>query len=366
MGSIERLAEDSNEFNNSETRVTMSSTMVRAAQQIASLRFDRGEACRTANPFAWPLLSERHHSACRVQDAAESGCAWLLGTETAAEYWSVPGPVRAGELGSVRFRADDRWLFGTARANELVGGEPLESATERLYGDIFAVLAEQGMPHLLRLWNYIADINGEYDGLERYRHFNVGRQRAFSRFGRHAPEAAPAACALGIEAGPLTVHFLAGRMAPIPIENPRQLSAYRYPAKYGPVSPSFSRAALVKLDEVNEMLFISGTASILGHESRHIGDVRRQTDESLNNIDAVIAAANARRPAGDARTYAIDHLDCTVYVRWPDDLTIVRDAIERRVGRGSATAQRAIYLRADICRAELLVEIEAQAALEGM
>jgi hypothetical protein len=49
----------------------------------------------------------------------------------------------------------------------------------------------------------------------------------------------------------------------------------------------------------------------------------------------------------------------TVYVRRADDLAVVREVFERAVGADSAAARDAVYLQADICRDELLVEIEA-------
>ena len=70
------------------------------------------------------------------------------------------------------------------------------------------------------------------------------------------------------------------------------------PGDYGPRSPTFSRAALV-YPAGQEILFISGTASIVGHQTVHPGDVVGQCRESMENIAAVLAEATgcaARRP----------------------------------------------------------------------
>ncbi|WP_416136133.1 Rid family hydrolase [Aquabacterium sp. A7-Y] len=175
---------------------------------------------------------------------------------------------------------------------------------------------------------------------------------------RSAFDGSPAACALGTEGGMLTVHFLAGRRPPRAVENPRQVSAYHYPKEYGPRSPTFSRAAVAELGPGREALFISGTASIVGHATLHHGDVRRQTEETMANIEAVLRAAAPHSRAPDA--HRIDALDYTVYVRDSRDLDAVQQTFERFIGPRSAGAREAIYLRADICRADLLVEIEAQ------
>jgi hypothetical protein len=151
------------------------------------------------------------------------------------------------------------------------------------------------------------------------------------------------------------VYFLAGRTPPLAIENPRQVSAYRYPDAYGPRSPTFSRAALASLGEQRIALFTSGTASIVGHATMHIGDVLRQTEESLANIAAVRAVAAERAGV----PFPAESLSYTVYVRRLADLAVVREVFERSVGVRSSAALEAIYLQADICRTDLLVEIEA-------
>ena len=106
-----------------------------------------------------------------------------------------------------------------------------------------------------------------------------------------------------------------------------------------------------------QALFISGTASIVGHATLHIGDVRRQTEESLANMAAVRDVAALRAGA----EFDVAALVYTVYVRHRSDLAVVREVFERHVGAHSPAARDAIYLQADICRAELLVEIEAHA-----
>ncbi|HEX7686562.1 MAG TPA: hypothetical protein VF453_02590, partial [Burkholderiaceae bacterium] len=175
-------------------------------------------------------------------------------------------------------------------------------------------------------------------------------------------EGAPAACAIGAGAGPLCVRVLAGRVPPQPIENPRQVSAYNYPVTYGPRSPTFSRAAAVQADASEVALFVSGTASIVGHQTVHAGDVLAQTRETLVNLQTVIAGANARGSA----VFELPALDCVVYVRRPGDLALVRATFEEAVGAGSPAARGAVYVRADICRSDLLVEIEAHGFAAGV
>ena len=288
-------------------------------------------------------------------DGGHDGLPTLLhpGQPVAEGWWSAP-PVRAAQTGLIRHHDDGQWLHGEACVPMPATGTALQALTQQLYGDLFRVLRAHGGRHLLKLWNYLPRLNDDLDGLEVYRHFNIGRQQAFLDAGAAAFDGAPAACALGTADGLLTLSFLAGPVAPQPVENPRQVSAYRYPDTYGPRSPTFSRAALVSLAPGRQTLFISGTASIVGHASVHPGDVVRQTEETLRNLHAVLDAAHALTPA----RFALERLSHTVYVRHAADLDAVRTVFERAVGADSPAAREAVYLRADVCRRELLVEIE--------
>jgi enamine deaminase RidA (YjgF/YER057c/UK114 family) len=279
--------------------------------------------------------------------------------DSICEVWHGSGQLTQGQCGAIQYRHDDSVLFGAIALSETTieaGADktPLQQATETAYRQVFALLDSLHFPYLYRFWNYIADINSHSFGLERYRQFNLGRQDAFLAHGRDVMGQVPAACALGSAQGPLSIGFLAGRVAPLSIENPRQISAYQYPQEYGPRSPTFSRASLVRQGD-EEVLFVSGTASIVGHANMHPTDVVAQTRETMANIKAVLDEANrhASQPGFD-----LSSLHYKVYVRNPADLEQIRAELTRCVGN----TFKAIYLRADVCRQELLLEIEVTAA----
>jgi chorismate lyase / 3-hydroxybenzoate synthase len=285
-----------------------------------------------------------------------------LGAGDICEVWRVAEPhvpLASGgaQRNHVHYRYCEDLLFGSLTVAEQTidacgEAEALLRATETAYQDIFDVLEETEHLHLIRIWNYLPGINLQAGGDERYRHFNSARQSAFRKSGRTALETVPAASALGSPAGsPLSIYFLAARRAPRMIENPRQTSAYFYPPKFGRHSPFFSRACLWG-QSGGSRLFVSGTASIVGHETIHRGDVIAQTRETMDNIGALLAEAN--RVVGSAR-YSLDGLKFKVYVRNPDDLAGVKATLSRLL-RPEA---RIVYLQADICREDLLVEIEA-------
>ncbi len=275
------------------------------------------------------------------------------------EIWRTRARVQSGLSGGLRYRFAEKVLFGciaTPESELLVPpgaatGTALQVATERAYRAIFATLDELAYPHLLRVWNYVPRINADTHGMERYRQFNNARRETLAACGRDVTGNVPAACALGSAAGsPLVIYFLASRDAPRVVENPRQISAYEYPPQYGP-RPVFSRASVMQ-DRSTSMLFISGTASIVGHETLHAGDAAAQTRETLANIDALLEEANRmmRGPRFD-----IGRLAFKVYVRNSGDLPVVQSQLQAALGPDA----QLMYLQADICRQDLLVEIEA-------
>jgi chorismate lyase/3-hydroxybenzoate synthase len=247
-------------------------------------------------------------------------------------------------------------LFGYRPGTELPG-ESLDALIYRIYRHILGHIRALGYPHLLRVWNYFPGINRDQDGLERYQRFCLGRYQAFTELEADFQHHLPAATAIGTRSGPCQVYFLAGQWPGLHVENPRQVSAYRYPPRYGPKSPSFARATLYDTGRERH-LFIAGTSSIIGHASRHPGDPYRQAVETLRNIEAVVAAARALRdpgglPIGLTGRAADPRLK--VYVRHPEDYPAVCKAF---AGHPSFPA-RCLFLAGDICRADLLVEAEA-------
>lgn len=278
------------------------------------------------------------------------------------EYWLVNTPVQQLSGPGFSARHNQDVLFGVIEVPEpaetLDGSLPLEQAARHAYAQLFEILDRHNFPYMWRSWNYMAAINQVTHGLERYRQFNAGRGQGFAKGARVMTDNVPAACAIGVQGGPLSVAFLAGRTPALAIENPRQISAYNYPRQYGAQSPTFSRASLARLHN-QELLFLSGTASIVGHQTLHTGDVRRQTTETLANIEAVVAQANLL--ARGARKFHLHDMHLRVYVRHASDMDAIRSALAARL----APDQHVRFLNADICRSDLDVEIEGTAWREA-
>jgi chorismate lyase / 3-hydroxybenzoate synthase len=253
----------------------------------------------------------------------------------------------AGREGSVSLWRGPDGLLGISRIEP--AGD-LEAATGRAYGDILR--AARGL-NLCRIWNIVPRINGAgMDGLENYRAFCRGRSLAFETgMGRDFMSSLPAASAIGSEGSELTVVFVAGADAPRHFENPDQVPAYLYPPEHGPRPPSFARATVVnragRLDA-----FISGTSSILGHSTVAPRDTRAQLACTLENLARISRASGLGDRLGEGGG---GDRHFKVYLRSAVDLDAVAHELDRRL---LMPGDRVSYLRADICRSELNVEIE--------
>ncbi len=139
----------------------------------------------------------------------------------------------------------------------------------------------------------------------------------------------------------------------VPLENPQQTSAFDYGAVYSPQSPKFARAAAVAFDD-SCLIFVSGTASITNSESRFIEDPEGQTNLTLDNIAALIDGKNLERHGIRGFACGLNNLESVrVYVKRPTEFERIRNVCRERLGDIPI-----LYTIADVCRPELLVEIE--------
>lgn len=263
-----------------------------------------------------------------------------LAASAPLEYWSVAAEVACGHDRELGWTTGGGWRLTIVELDEIQSGG-IEAAAERAYDTVLEHVTHVPEHHLHRIWNYLGAINeGEAD-LERYRLFCNGRARGMLTHGlRHYP----AATAIGHRGpgGLLQVYALSATVPGIALENPRQVSAWQYPRQYGPTSPSFARAMQLP----DGSLAISGTAAVIGHASRHHDDVTAQADEAFANLGALLASANL--PAFDARS------PLKVYVRNAGDVEAVQAALARHLD----PAVPRVLLQGDICRSELLVELD--------
>lgn len=238
-------------------------------------------------------------------------------------------------------------------------GERFVGSTASAYAIVRSTLANSAHPNVVRMWNFIPGIHDLMDGGQaRYMAFNEGRFAAFSDwFGGAAGIAAnaPSATGVGHQGSDLVVHALAMRHAGESIENPAQVPAYLYSSRWGRLPPCFARAT--RTHDPDRALLISGTAAVIGEESAHEGDLRAQWDATIDNLGRVLDRADA----------ASDSLACSsvrhvrVYVARQMDTQVVRGWVPTSF----PAAREVEVMHADLCRRELLVEVEAVASAHG-
>jgi len=237
-----------------------------------------------------------------------------------------------------------------------------------------AQLAKAGIPfeRVLRTWLYLGDITGVEGHLERYMELNRARSDFYReiRFGHgHRLDdiregVYPASTGIGTKGGGIVMHCTAmdtqrNDVYLQPIENPQQTPVYHYETAYSPQSPKFSRAMAMVADGA-ATLWISGTASILQSKTVHIGDVRGQTEQTIKNIEELISADNLARHgiAGNGATLS-DVAGLRVYIKHQEHYPICRAVCEARLGHVPI-----LYAVADVCRSDLLMEMEGIAYVQ--
>jgi chorismate lyase / 3-hydroxybenzoate synthase len=267
-----------------------------------------------------------------------------------AEVWTSNLPVIYHQAEGIHCAMNDEVLFGALQLEES-SVTLLDSVTYSAYRRLLAQVRALGYPHLLRVWNYFPHINLESDGLERYQRFCAGRHRALAEGLAGFPHTLPAGTAVGTMSGPLKIHFLASRQPGTHVENPRQVSAYEYPLVYGPRSPSFARASL-RPSISGSHLLIAGTASVVGHVSVHIGDPYQQTLEIMQNLNALLT--HTEQLHGITRGQWYGQALFKIYIRHPEHVAMIRDILQEQL----PSHTQVLYLQGDMCRTELLLEIE--------
>jgi enamine deaminase RidA (YjgF/YER057c/UK114 family) len=263
-----------------------------------------------------------------------------------------------------------RWIHCSGiRSNHGVAGtygkttHALEEMREAL------LLAGCSFERVVRTWFYVGGITAPEGQTERYKEFNRARAGFYQnlRFCCSVPLPIipqgiyPASTGIGMEGSEISVGCLAletesADTLVLPLENPQQTPAYAYHPKYSPESPKFSRAkSLVQGGHITT--WISGTASVVRSESRHLGDIEKQTQQTLDNIEQLLAPENfAFHGIRGGGATLRDLAKVRVYVKRVEDFAACRAICEQRLGNVPS-----IYVVADICRPELLVEIEGLA-----
>ena len=230
------------------------------------------------------------------------------------------------------------------------------------------MLQAEGMPfeRVIRTWLYLGDIVGPEGDTQRYKELNRARTDFFKDIvftpartpDGFNPVMYPASTGIGANSRDVVMSCIAlatdrDDIVGTPLENPQQTSAFDYSVKYGPKSPKFARAMALSCGPF-ATIFVSGTASITQSETRHLGDVEGQTRQTLDNIEALISEDNLRQHGMPGLGTSLEGLALVrVYIKRQEDYAKTRAVCEGRLGELPI-----VYAVADVCRPDLLVEIE--------
>lgn len=214
--------------------------------------------------------------------------------------------------------------------------EKAELALKQAHTDMFSVS---------RTWIWLGDILSWYDD------FNSVRNKFFTERGLIAPKKGvnklPASTGIGVAPnyGAIPAMDLIAVVKP---ENSleyleaggNQDSALKYGSAFSRASKAISQAA--------NTVYVSGTASIGSDgKTKHIGDAYKQIEVSINNVRAVLHEMQCDDD---------DVVQATVYCKTAE--------VEKLFwSKYSDLAWPTLTAIADICRDDLLVEIEATAAM---
>jgi chorismate lyase/3-hydroxybenzoate synthase len=266
------------------------------------------------------------------------------------EVWRCPQPVRHGREGGFGYAHSGEVLFFHLLLDESAYPSLVEASSDA-YARLLPFLAQAGFPHLLRIWNYFPHINAGTGEAERYQQFCLGRGRVLETT-PDFEKRLPAATVIGSLAPGFVVYGLAAREPGQQIENPRQVSAFRYPRQYAPRSPAFSRARLKRWGGMFH-LYVSGTASVVGHETRHPHAALAQLGEAVRNLNMLLEQASRvepRLPPGQLPDLSLLKL----YVRPGEGIGPLQALLQGLLGAQTPC----LILEGEACRRDLLVELE--------
>ena len=216
------------------------------------------------------------------------------------------------------------------------------------------ILRENGASYrdVVRTWFYLSDI------LDWYAAFNKVRNEKYGEFGIMPGPGdrdllLPASTGIRGEtlsgaAATMDLFAIVGEAGSRPaikqLTNSAQLDAFRY-------GSAFSRGALIQNPDVS-LIQVSGTASIDQQgKSQFVGDIRGQINCTFEKIENLIAKEGAALK---------DIAAATVFVKRPEYVEIFREMARER----GLEEFPAVCVVADVCRDELLFEIDAEAVVK--
>lgn len=275
-----------------------------------------------------------------------------------AEFLKVDNNV------SVLFRQKStEILIGNIQSNEKVG---CKTDSENAFNTLSKIFKERSFPvnSIVRQWNYIEDIVGFDGDDQKYQEFNNVRSEFYDTC--FEEKGYPAATGIGMNRGGLIIEFVAVKSTEFetsPVDNPGQIAAHSYSEDVLigeeciiKTTPKFERARFMEMFG-KKLIFISGTASIIGENTVGVNDPVKQTEITIQNIQRLYSKEVLNKISDKLFLSRYGH--ARVYIKKREHFPAIREVFESHFGN-----QPVVYIIADICRNDLLVEIEGKVILE--
>ena len=240
-----------------------------------------------------------------------------------------------------------RFLFAGAFRGTIT--DSIEKQSIDVFFQIEELLQIEKFPinSIVRQWNYIEQITA-FDGEDQhYQSFNNVRSDFYHK--ADWTKGYPAATGIGTNSGGVLIDFDAVVLTSekdfiTPIDNSLQVAAHAYSEKVLENSfsqkktPKFERAKSITINN-RRFIYVSGTAAIRGEESLKGIDLDEQLCITMENIEELIKVAKPLL----LRVYLKNETD---YEKAESLLHAIHPDIPIS------------YMQADVCRDELLIEIE--------
>lgn len=279
------------------------------------------------------------------------------------EEWQVTF-ISGKNNGAALFKKDNtEILIGNTQSNS---NHSSKINSEKAFVELIQVFNSAFFPlnSIIRQWNYIEDILGSDGDNQRYQEFNNVRSGVYGE--TFTEKGYPAATGIGMNQGGIILEFIAAKSVELktkPIDNPNQISAHTYSKDVlvgeecvVKTTPKFERARYIELFG-KKLIFISGTASIVGERTVGVGDAAEQTEITINNIQQLYSQEILDELSGSALNPKYGH--ARVYLKNRKDFAVIRKTFKSHFGKLPV-----VYIIADICRKDLLVEIEGKVILK--
>ena len=253
-------------------------------------------------------------------------------------------------------------LIGKVQASESKLCRVNAQAAFKSFEDILSH-ANLKVSSVVRQWNYLQDILKFEGEKQRYQEFNNVRSTFYGdNFNKTGY---PAATGIGMNFGGVIIEFIAvsSKMArSIPLDNPGQIPAHGYSGKVlvgcdqnGKTTPKFERARYLELFG-KRLVLISGTASISGEKTVGKENPGEQTRITIENIMRLYSPVVLSQISKNNFEPKYGHI--RVYLKKREDFDIIKNTFRQYFGDIPV-----VYIQADICREDLLVEIEGKVIL---